>query len=119
MSGATAIVMRPGALGTNSPATLPESFTILSRIVMRYFPILCAAGLGLGLLSSSVLAADIVARVGKTEVSIEEVQALIDSLPQADQDTLTKTPQALSQVVRLHLARLLVLKEALANRCEQ
>lgn len=69
--------------------------------------------------SSPAGAADVVARVGGTDVTTDDVRAYLDTLPEADQAVLAKTPSALSQVVRQYLARQQVLKEARDKKFDQ
>lgn len=69
--------------------------------------------------SPAALAADVVARVGGTDVTTDEVRSWLDTLPEADQAALAGNPSALSQLVRQYLARQQVLKEAKAAKFDQ
>jgi len=78
--------------------------------------------LALGLLlaaASPAVAADVVARVGNTDVTTDDVRTYLGTLSPADQATLTKDPALLSQAVRAYLARELVLKEAKDKKFDQ
>jgi parvulin-like peptidyl-prolyl isomerase len=86
-----------------------------------------------GLLASSLLvysatAADpspsatdsaVIARIGDTEVKIDDIRASIESLDARDQAALARDPSLLNQVVRTFLVRRIVLKEALAKKWDQ
>jgi parvulin-like peptidyl-prolyl isomerase len=64
-------------------------------------------------------AADVVARVGDTDVSTEELRAYVDTLEAPERSALARDPALLSQVVRAYLARQAVLKEAQARKWDQ
>ena len=73
----------------------------------------------LGLLAGIVPAAhsaEVVGKIGGTEVTATEVRAYVETLPAQDQAALAKDPSLLSQVVRTYLARQAVLKEAQAKK---
>jgi peptidylprolyl isomerase len=61
-------------------------------------------------------AADVVARVGATEVTREEVRGYLDTLGQAERQAVEKDPSLRAQVVRAYLARRALLDEARAKR---
>jgi len=65
------------------------------------------------------LAADVVARVGGREVTLDDVRAYVETLPDAEQAALAKEPGRLSQVVRLYLARQELLREARDRKFDQ
>jgi peptidylprolyl isomerase len=62
---------------------------------------------------------EIVARVGESEITAEEVRAAISFLDARQQAALTRDPAQLSQTVRGILASRLALKEALAKKWDQ
>jgi peptidylprolyl isomerase len=74
--------------------------------------------LGAGL-SCQARGAEVLARVGGTDVTVEEVRSYVETLGPADQAALAKDPTLLSQTVRSYLARQAVLREALAKKYDQ
>ena len=58
---------------------------------------------------------NVIARVGDTEVKLDEIRAGIESLDARDQAALARDPSLLNQTVRTLLMRRVVLKEALAK----
>jgi peptidylprolyl isomerase len=62
---------------------------------------------------------EVVARVGTTDVTAEEVRAAVSFLDARQQAALARDPALLSQTVRAILANRLVLKEALAKKWDQ
>ena len=62
---------------------------------------------------------DVVARVGDTNLTSEQVRAFIAGLSARDRAALAQDPSRLSQAVRLMLTSQLVLKEALAKKWDQ
>jgi len=64
-------------------------------------------------------AAEVVAKVGSTEVTVEELRAYVETLSPPDQAALAKDPALLSQTVRVYLARQAVLREAMSTRYDQ
>ena len=70
-------------------------------------------------ISSPAGAAELVARVGGTDVTTDDVRAYLDTLPEVDQAALVKNPAALPQVVRQYLTRQQVLKEARDKKFDQ
>lgn len=64
-------------------------------------------------------AADVVARIGGSDVSGDEIRAYIETLGPQEQAALAKDPALLAQVVRSYLAREAVLKEARAKKWDQ
>lgn len=62
---------------------------------------------------------EVIARVGGSEVTAEEVRATIATLDPHNQAAVTRDPALLSQTVRAILANRLVLKEALAKKWDQ
>jgi peptidylprolyl isomerase len=73
----------------------------------------------LGLLAGIAPAAhsaEVVGKIGGTEVTATDVRAYVETLPAQDQAALAKDPSLLSQVVRTYLARQAVLKEAQAKK---
>jgi len=78
------------------------------------------AGALLALLATTpAVAADVVAKIGGTEVTASEVRSYVETLPASDQAALAKDPALLSQVVRTYLARQAVLKEAQTKKFDQ
>jgi len=63
--------------------------------------------------------AEVVGKIGGTEVTTTELRAYVETLPAQDQAALAKDPSLLSQVVRTYLARQAVLKEAQAKKYDQ
>jgi parvulin-like peptidyl-prolyl isomerase len=61
----------------------------------------------------------VIARVGDTEVKLDEIRAAIESLDARDQAALAGDPSLLAQTVRTILMRRVVLKEALAKHWDQ
>jgi parvulin-like peptidyl-prolyl isomerase len=59
--------------------------------------------------------ANVIARVGDTEVKLDEIRSTIDSLDAKEQAALARDPSLLNQTVRTLLMRRVVLKEALAK----
>jgi peptidylprolyl isomerase len=64
-------------------------------------------------------AADVVARIGGTDVTLDEVREYVETLTPQEKSALAQDPALLSQVLRAHLARLAVLKEAQARKWDQ
>jgi hypothetical protein len=58
---------------------------------------------------------NVIARVGDTEVRLDEIRSTIESLDAKDQAALARDPSLLNQTVRTLLMRRVVLKEALAK----
>lgn len=69
--------------------------------------------------TSAVKSGEVVARVGGSDVTAEEVKATIQLLDARQQAALARDPALLSQTVRAILANRLVLKEATAKKWEQ
>lgn len=67
-------------------------------------------------LAPAAHSAEVVGKIGGTEVTTTEVRAYVETLPPQDQAALAKDPSLLSQVVRTYLARQAVLKEAQAKK---
>lgn len=63
-------------------------------------------------IASPAAAADAVARIGETEISVDEVRTFLDTLPETDRAALVKEPALLSQTVRQYLLRRQVLAAA-------
>ncbi len=59
------------------------------------------------------------AKVGDTEITTEDIRSSLQNLDPNDQAALNKNPALLSQVVRTILVQRLVLKEALAKHWDQ
>ena len=67
----------------------------------------------------SVKAAEVIARVGTSEITAEEVRAAIALMDPRQQTALARDPALLSQTVRALLTNRLVLKEAMSKKWEQ
>jgi parvulin-like peptidyl-prolyl isomerase len=94
-----------------------------SRTKLSCFqPLLAASIIAAGSLRSVLAAGDpaasdtnVIARVGDSEVKLDEIRASIDSLDAREQAALARDPSLLNQTVRTLLMRRVVLKEALAK----
>ena len=62
---------------------------------------------------------DVVARVGTTDVTADDLRAYVAALAPRDQAALAKDPAQFSQAVRMLLANRLVVQEALAKKWDQ
>jgi peptidylprolyl isomerase len=62
---------------------------------------------------------DVIARVGDSNVSADELRAYVTALGARDQAALAKDPALLSQAVRMLLANRLVLQELVAKKWDQ
>lgn len=69
--------------------------------------------------ASAVKSGEVIARVGDSDVTAEEVRATIGLLDARQQAAMARDPALLSQTVRAILANRLVLKEAAAKKWEQ
>lgn len=69
--------------------------------------------------TESVKSDEVIARVGSSDVTAEEVRTLIASLEPRQRAVLAQDPGRLSQTVRAMLANRLVLKEALGKKWDQ
>jgi peptidylprolyl isomerase len=89
----------------------------------RFSPLSRFAALGASLFAAAfscgATPADVVARVGDTDVSSGELRSYIETLGAQEQSAIAKDPALLSRVVRSYLARQAVLKEAQAKKWEQ
>jgi parvulin-like peptidyl-prolyl isomerase len=84
--------------------------------------LLAASVISVGSLGSVLAAGDpagsdttVIARVGDTEIKLDEIRASIESLDSREQAALARDPSLLNQTVRTLLMRRVVLKEALAK----
>lgn len=79
------------------------------------------AGLAFLSLTSLATAADsqVIARVGDTDIKVNEIEPFFSKLSEADRDALTKNPAALNQIVRKLIVQQLLYKEALTNGWEK
>lgn len=71
------------------------------------------------LLVQAAGAAEPIARIGNTEVKVDEIRATLETLDPRQRAVLEREPALLNQLVRSFLIQKLVLKEALAKRWEQ
>lgn len=69
--------------------------------------------------TSALKSGEVIARVGDSDVTAEEVRATIQLLDARQQAAMARDPALLSQTVRAILANRLVLKEASAKKWEQ
>ncbi|WP_245315832.1 peptidylprolyl isomerase [Bradyrhizobium neotropicale] len=69
--------------------------------------------------ASAIRSGEVIARVGDSDVTAEEVRATIQLLDARQQAAMARDPALLSQTVRAILANRLVLKEASAKKWEQ
>jgi parvulin-like peptidyl-prolyl isomerase len=94
-----------------------------SRPNLAWFqPLLAGSIIALGSLGSVLAASEpsasdtnVIARVGDTEIKLDEIRAGIESLDAREQAALARDPSLLNQTVRTLLMRRVVLKEALAK----
>jgi parvulin-like peptidyl-prolyl isomerase len=84
--------------------------------------LLAASVIAAGSVASVLAAGDptgsdtnVIARVGDTEIKLDEIRASIESLDSREQAALARDPSLLNQTVRTLLMRRVVLKEALAK----
>src|ERR1700756_1475194 len=79
--------------------------------------IIAIGSLGSVLAGSEPSASDtnVIARVGDTEIKLDEIRAAIESFAARDKRALARDPRLLNQTVRTMLMRRVVLKEALAK----
>lgn len=77
--------------------------------------------LGFALMLNTVLAAqpEPVARIGETEVKIEDIKPYLANLNAREQSALSRDPALLNQFVKSVIVQQLLLKEALATRWEE
>src|ERR1700758_2006398 len=85
-------------------------------------PLLAGSIIAIGSLGSVLAASEpsasdtnVIARVGDTEIKLDEIRAGIESLDAREQAALARDPSLLNQTVRTLLMRRVVLKEALAK----
>jgi peptidylprolyl isomerase len=69
--------------------------------------------------NAAVKGGEIIARVGDSDVTAEEIRATIQLLDARQQAAMTRDPAVLSQTVRAILANRLVLKEAMTKKWDQ
>lgn len=91
----------------------------MKRPAAGLLPTVAATALLAAACAPSPAAADVVARVGVTEVTSEELRAYVETLGAQERATLAKDPALLSQAVRAYLARQAVLREARAKKWDQ
>ncbi len=82
-------------------------------------PFLVALALALAAAGSRAAAADVVARVGATDVTSEEVRGFLDTLGPSERQAVEKDAALRAQVVRSYLARRALLKEARTKRFDE
>jgi parvulin-like peptidyl-prolyl isomerase len=72
------------------------------------------------ILSGAVVSgADIVAKAGQSEVTVDDIKPMIEALPLRDQVMLSKNPAAMNDFVRTLIIEQLVYKEALEKKWDQ
>jgi len=102
------------------PAT--ASFPLLYSVIFRVFRghlSLFVIIFGLMLASAFAAESDVVARVGDTEVKMEEIRAALAILSPSDAETIARDPALLNQLVRTLLTQRILLKEALSKQWDQ
>lgn len=72
-----------------------------------------------GLAPAKSASEDVVARVGSTTISSDDIRSYVAGLGIREQTALTQDPSMLSQAVRLLIANRLVLQEVLAKKWDQ
>jgi peptidylprolyl isomerase len=82
-------------------------------------PAAIALGLLLAVTCFRAAAADVVARIGGTDVTREELRSYVETLGPAERAALAKDPALLSQAVRAYLARRAVLAEVRSKKWDQ
>jgi len=83
-------------------------------------PLALAAALATGPARAGAAGApEVVARVGATDVTSEEVRSYLETLGPKDRQALARDPALLSQVVRTYLARQAVLQELRSKRWDE
>jgi peptidylprolyl isomerase len=75
--------------------------------------------LALFLAPATASAADVIARMGTTDVTVDDLRAYLETLSAEEQAALTETPALAGRMVRLYLSRRLVLQEARAAKFDQ
>jgi peptidylprolyl isomerase len=65
------------------------------------------------------LAAEVVARMGHIEVTVDDLRAYVETLGEQERAALIRDPALLGQVVRTYLARQAVVREATARKWDQ
>jgi parvulin-like peptidyl-prolyl isomerase len=83
------------------------------------FPLHLAVAAMLAAACSRGAAEDVVARVGGTDVTREEVRGYLEALGPSEREAVAKDPALRAQVVRAYLARRAVLKEARSKRWDE
>jgi parvulin-like peptidyl-prolyl isomerase len=68
---------------------------------------------------AAIKGGEVIARIGESDVTAEEVRATLATLDSRQQAAVARDPALLSQTVRAILANRLVLKEALAKKWDQ
>ncbi len=64
-------------------------------------------------------AAEVLARLGSKELTVDEMRAYLETLPKAEREVLAKDPALLTTVVRTYLAQRVLLAEAQAKKFDQ
>lgn len=81
----------------------------------------CLGGFASAIMFSSLVAAetDVIARVGDTEVKMEEIRAALAILSPREAETISRDPALLNQLVRTLLTQRILLKEAMSKQWDQ
>lgn len=81
----------------------------------------CLGGFASAIMFSSLVAAetDVIARVGDTEVKMEEIRAALAILSPREAETISRDPALLNQLVRTLLTQRILLKEAISKQWDQ
>lgn len=71
------------------------------------------------LLAQRLFAAEVLAKIGDTEITMEEIRPLLANLDARERAALAQDPSVLNQAVRSFLVQKVLLKEALAKKWDQ
>ena len=89
------------------------------RVVTRYIALCLMLSVLVGLPASQASAADVLARVGDREVRLEDLSALLETLGPAERAMVRENPAVMARLVRSHLLRQVVLREARAAKFDE
>ena len=89
------------------------------RVVTRYIALCLMLSVLVGLPASQASAADVLARVGDREVRLEDLSALLETLGPAERAMVRENPAVMARLVRSHLLRQVVLREAKAAKFDE
>jgi peptidylprolyl isomerase len=77
------------------------------------------AALLLAAICTRAAPADVVAKMGAIEVTVDDLRAYVETVGEEERAALAKDPALLSQVVRTYLARQALIREATAKKWDQ